>query len=318
MATDVVAQFTELFTGRLDALGTESGGCWRCEVDQGHYYQHLTGETPIGVYPLRHDSVDGWIVRFGVVDLDIQAPGKHRWDYETQHEAYDAAWNLDRTLKQLNIRAWRERTKSGGMHVWAFAADWVPAQHMRNALLVACQVAGIPPSEVNPKSDGGGHEPDFMSNYIRLPYPGGLGVERPEARAMYQVDLLLPVEDFVPWAFRERTAPDVFARAAALYVPPPEPKRIHVEPSVAPFDDDVLRRRLNGLAFTMLRDGPLSADQDRSGFLFKLAAQCRESDLSPTEAYIVVREADVRHTHKYVGRPDEEDRIRRTVERAYT
>lgn len=178
MQRDVVSRFAWLFAGREDAHGLDGGGCSRVPPD---YAAHLRDGPGIGIYPMvpRLSPPDGsgvghleWVVRFGCVDLDVQREGKRRWDYDTTEQGHVAAFNLKRACNALGMEAWVELTRSRGFHVWVFAEEWVPASWMRRALLVACQVADVPPTEVNPKSEGFA-EPETLGNYVRTVYPNG-------------------------------------------------------------------------------------------------------------------------------------------------
>ena len=154
MVDDVrVTQFMALFGGNTAAYGSEQGGCVRRALTPDVYERHLIDAEPIGVYPMLHHEGE-WLVRWGCIDLDVRAAHKRRWDYDTSHDAFVAAQNLVTALGVMQIRAWVERTKSNGYHVWVFANDWVPAVHMRRTLLVACSLVDVPPTEVNPKSEG--------------------------------------------------------------------------------------------------------------------------------------------------------------------
>jgi hypothetical protein len=334
----LVEDFAELFEGRKDAYGTEEGGCKRLGEDAApaaaatwHFLveRHLQGLEPLGVYPMvQHPVVDKdidygfpveWCVKWGCVDLDVKREGKSRYDYETEEDAHQAARNLVTALEVLGTTGWIERTRSGGRHVWVFATGWTVAQYMRRALLVACQVADVPPTEVNPKQETLAE--GALGNYVRLPYPGGWEDDgsryiypppRPESE--YKGGWFsISREGFVERALAARSEPHVYKAAADLYVPPKPPVAVHVAPSAMHSD---ITRRLNGLAFTIWRDGPAPGVSDRSRTLFTLAAACRDSGLAPTEAYGVVEDLDAR-IGKFVGRNDREKQLTRIIERAY-
>lgn len=323
--------FADLFDGNHAALGLEDGGCFRVNVPElwnDRIAQHLTDQgAAIGVYPLRARVEEPqcspgyertvWQVKWGCVDIDVKAPGHNRWDYETSEDGHTAAKNLGYVLAHFGVKPWIERTRSGGYHVWVFANQWIEARTMRRALLVACDTAGVPSTEVNPKSEGFA-DPSTLGNYVRLPYPGHLGLqtqERRDSRVMVVDDgHPLSLEEFVNNALGHRASAAHLAALAEMWVPPPPPTHVVSDVEIRSADDDV-KKRLNGLAFTMLKDGPLGPD--RSSYLFKLACQCAESGLTPNEAASIVTEADTRWTQKYVVRQDGDDQIRRTVERAY-
>lgn len=315
-------RFAALFAGREGASGTESGGCVTWGPD---YIAHLHGtDAPIGVYPMvptetpdrtfRSPAVTvSWRVKWGCIDLDVKGP-THATGYDSAELAHEAALNLCTALRALGITGWVERTKSGGYHVWVFAAEWVPAATMRRALLVACAVVEVPPTEVNPKSEGF-DDAATLGNYVRLPYPGVLGGVRDVTQhrlVINQQGVPYSLDLFLTMAEQALASPAVLAAAAALHVVPHE-RKIEFEGEVEL--DAALQKRLGGLAFTILRDGPLDGG-DRSGALFKLAHCCREDDLNAEEALAVVTAADLAWG-KYHLRHDAERYLRQTVERAW-
>jgi hypothetical protein len=271
MITDaMVHDFGDLFRGRDDVYGAVWGQCVQQHVSHDLWRAHLEGETSVGIYPLVGNHV--W---WGCTDID---------------RGYEASWplarNIQKALHSLGITSWIERTKSKGFHVWTFAKAAVEAEWMRNALLVAHQIAGVPPTEVNPKQLTG-----VYGNYVNVPYAGeyvNLGKrvivdERGE-----------PMEfvNFLTLAMRSLTAPSIYQQAASLYVPPKK-KHVHLTCDEAPQLDYTITSRLSGLAWTILREGPLEG-RDRSGTLMRLAHLCVESDLNPDETLAVISDADAR------------------------
>lgn len=317
--------FAELFAGRTDAYGLENGGCER--VSCGHsiwetlWHQHLSGEHPIGVYPMDMRPHSGptrelrWQVKWGCVDFDVRSDTKPTGDYDSEAEAHVAAQNLVLALEAFGITGWIEVTKNRGRHVWVFALQWVPASTMRRALLVACEVAGASVREVNPKQET--LEAGQLGNYVRLPYPGHLNAVTgaPLTRVMLTEGIGVPItlQQFVSAALGQRVHPEVLNAAAALHVVnvPSTPRRTLTDVVNAPSCDRALTTRLSGLAYTIFMEGPL--DGDRSKALFKLACLCSDSGLTLDEAYAVVGDADARWG-KYQGR---EGPLLRTIERAY-
>lgn len=307
-----VYDFEFLFRGRADAKGTEQGGCERTPVGEASFRDHLEGTKGLGVYPM--DQQDGmWQVGWGCIDLDVRADHKRRWDYETTEDAWVAALNLQSVLAALNITAWIENTKSGGFHVWVFAAERVPAAIMRRCLLVACSVADVPPTEVNPKSEGF-DSPDTLGNYVRLPYFGAADgrINRPVLDPLTRI----PYEwtEFVDEAMHNRARLIDLALVADLWAPPvaaplsPVPmRRIHEHIGA-------MSKRLRAV----VDNGPLRPGEDRSGWLFYVARLCAADGLSMAEAFDIVALCDERHTNKFTNRSDGNVRIARTVEKAYS
>lgn len=299
--------FVELFQGRRDAYGTETGGC----VHQPPpFSKHLSGETLIGVYPMRYSTL-GWRVKWGCVDLDVKAPGKNRYDYDSTAEAFVAATNLCTALALFDIRGWREITRSGGMHVWVFSQEWVDASIMRRALLVACTIAEVPPTEVNPKAESF-PDPQTVGNYVRLPYPeGGVSWSR---RVILDADGdPMMLETFLSDAMECRTPHEVLVETAKLCPPPPAPIVFGEQPTA---EVEVLLLMLNWLALHIATHPPLEG-QDRSSRLWKLAHECKKSGLTPSEAVVVVAYADKLFGQKYSERVDGSKWVHATVEKAW-
>ena len=123
---EVLKEYINLFRGRGDCYGSESGGCVREPLTVDVFRNHLGDGPSIGVYPAVPTDSDSICV-WGCSDIDI--------------EDIDAAKLLKRTLESAGINAWIERSRSKGYHVWVFADGVVSAEDMRRMLLVAHQVA---------------------------------------------------------------------------------------------------------------------------------------------------------------------------------
>ena len=294
------ADFMRLFIGSQAAVGGEEGRAIRC-ADGAEWiryiHSHLHGNASYGVYPMTHNE-GGWFVHWGCVDFDIKSERHKSFDYETEGEADVAARNLQAVLAAFGVTAWIERTRSHGRHVWVFARQWVPAPVMRRALLVACEIADVPSREVNPKQES--LAPDQLGNYVRLPFGNGPNE---------QVILDHKLDEFVMLALEARTETEVLHRISGLYREPPPPPKI-----VGSFDYDGLPPTLNAAGRSVIANGP--QDGDRSRGMVYVAAQCRESGLTPQQAYDVLLVTDDAWG-KYVGRRDREQRLQEIVERGY-
>lgn len=308
--------FVALFQGNTTHHGADWGESIASPPD---WKAHFDGSNPTGVYPMYtkdhgHFTDDGepvldWIVRWGCVDLDVKRDGKRRWDYETEDDAHIAACNLLTALNVCAITGHIEVTKSHGRHVWVFAEVPVPAATMRRALLVACQIADVPPTEVNPKAEGF-DDPETVGNYVRIPYPGpGPWRDRymvwAEGRHMSR-------DEFVLWAEANRTPAETLTGLADLYVPP-------VSRLILTGDgeyDGNLNDDVTPYIRAVLTNGPTDG-RDRSGWLWWLAGKCIDEGLSPECALAVLTTADETWTRKYVNRKDGESRILQIIEKVY-
>lgn len=291
IALEVVAGFADLFEGRLDVLGAESGMCVRVPFPSHSTYvqaieDHLNGDTAIGTYPMVQRE-DGWYVRWGCVDFDIgdQASLIH-------------AMNLELLLESFGIRMWIEISRSKGVHCWVFASEWIPASKMRFGLIGACQTVNAPTTEINPKnhtlSDG------KVGNYVRLPYPYGWEGTRRRMMVNATTNQPFSLERFVENALESRASADDIEALQGLYTPPPKPKPAKIRH----INDPTHSHGVRGLSRHILVNGPKEGG-DRSSALYALAQSLHRDGVGYDEALKVVYEADSRWG-KHIERGDPE------------
>jgi hypothetical protein len=326
---DTIETLTDLFLGNPRAVGTEEGGCERLDIDEaglGEWraavWNHFHGErTPIGVYPMVNDDQGRWWVRWGCIDYDMGEP-----------DSLIHAWNTQRVLERFGITSWIEVSRSKGHHLWVFASEWVPAATMRRALGATQQMLGIPLKEVNPKQETLGLDKEGrpqLGNYVRLPYPGALGDNAGGITADGRREVLfgndpahlfhLFAEQFAREAHASRVSAEQLAPLVERYQPPPEaaafdtPPPEHLTGLVSQWQP-----HLNGLAYTIWRDGP-SAGSDRSTTLARLAYKIAEQTTPPIppEACFAFLEDLDRRIGKFVGRTDRDEQLEKMVARAY-
>jgi hypothetical protein len=297
-AERVLHQMRYLFRGRTDMYGAIHGEAIKAELTADVWRGHLEGDGSVGVYPLVK-TASGPRVAWGCTDID------NKQDPES---LMPLARNLHRALALMGITSWVERTKSKGFHVWVFTTDYVPAEHMRHALLLAHQAAGVAPVEVNPKSLTGGKGGN--GNYCNTPYSrvfadvGRRVVLDPETWEP------MTVGDFTQQAVETINTPQQIAAVAGRYKPPPPPPRVDIE-SYAGGDLDELVAKLGGtnekpsLHRMIFNDGPLEG-RDRSGTLARLCHLLAESGrFTPGEALALMYDAD-RRWGKHLERGDPE------------
>jgi hypothetical protein len=275
-AVDHGARFGELFQGRLDAFGTDEGGCERPREDWTTYADYLTrvdahlrGTKPMGVYPVRADNTCRWLC----IDWDTQDALQHA---EVAHLAFN----------MLGITSWVERSRSKGFHLWVFFSEDVHSATARRAGLAACQISGASAKEVNPKQDV--LVEGMLGNYVRTPYPGGCGIRQVVVDGS---NTAMDVHTFVERALAGRATAKQIADVAALYIEPPKP--VAPRPDPRALEGDAVKR-MGGLAFTVWQDGPLEGG-DRSDALFKLVCLLREGGKhTSSEAFALLQDADER------------------------
>lgn len=294
-----IEEFARLFYGRGDCYGSNEGGCVKQPLTVEVLQEHFNA-TPVGVYPmvLRHGH---WMVAWGCVDFDTADAREH-------------AQRLYEALNQAGIVSWIERSRSKGYHVWVFAQSVVPAEVMRHALMVACQVAEVPTTEVNPKQVS--LNIGQVGNYVRLPYAGwNLDQTTDRQRIVAEDGRVVPFDAFLWQALDMRTPVELLETIASYYQPPttktPEFQHYDYDATL-----DEAMAVLSPLGKVIWRDGPLQG-RDRSSTLTKLGHECFRSGLNPSQTKTVVRTADQRWG-KYHLRADGELEIDKIVIRAFS
>ena len=117
------------------------------------YIEHLTTDTAMTPVPIYHEDKCRW----GALDIDT----------------YDLT---DEEMNNIVIGASREnliptRTKSGGLHLWAFASEEVPARFMRAKLMKSRDTLQLSPkTEIFPKQEQ--LKTGDNGNGITTPYRG--------------------------------------------------------------------------------------------------------------------------------------------------
>lgn len=330
---EIIDRFYELFRGRKDAYGTWKGGRAQSYNSDGvprpkavtydHFERHLTSNSEhdwIGIYPLGVEKCT-----WGCIDIDGKDFPTFRdgdnWDWD---KMWDLAMSLYTLLKVKNVYAHLERTRNG-IHVWIFPEEKaVSARSMRRAQMAACVAVDYKPKEINPKAER--LDDGKIGNYVRLPYYGALA---PENEGTWQLDrYFIDPEDPDAGAnsiagihslasFLESvkyTSTEALDNVAKLWTPPV--KKYTVDHSVG-LDAESMTRGLNGLGYTIWKDGPLPGS-DRSSTLSHLAHLCNESGLTIQQGYAIVASADLRWgKFQPEGRSDAEEQLTAIVERAY-
>lgn len=293
-----VVRFAELFRGRGDVYGSNEGGCVKQPLTPNILEQHFI-DQPIGVYPMMRGGDDQYYVAWGCVDFDTADAEQH-------------AFALRSALAEAGVTSWVERSRSKGYHVWVFALSPVSAETMRHALIVACNVAEAPTTEVNPKQTT--LKRGQYGNYVRLPY-AYVDTDTDRQRILDSAGYVMPLDIFLESAYINRTPPALLQRIADMYVPPaPSERQFGGYEYDATLDDAM--SVLSPLGKVIWRDGPLEG-RDRSSTLVKLAYECANTGLNPSQTKIVLKTADQRWG-KYYLRPDGELEIDKIVVRVHS
>ena len=264
---------------------------------------HLTdSKAPIGVYPLvvaerpsegQETALRGYEVYWGCVDWDMG------------DEALVHARNVEETLRQLQVAAWIERSRSKGYHLWVFYTQPVAARTVREGLIAVCNIVEAPITEVNPKQielTGKG-----WGNGVRLPYPKGAAEGR---NTVLGADGDLTVGEFVEQALASRVNPDEWQPVHDLYQPPAPlaPRRTYATRDSG---------QLVGLAGAIRRNGPRATGDkphgDRSSTLFSLACAMVKQGYPKGDIEVELSEADREWGGKFDKRPDGRQRLYKMV-----
>ncbi len=281
----MIADFITLFRGRGDVKGSWEGGCIREQLTSQDFANHLADGPHIGVYPaFNKPGTDLTVCVWGCTDID-----------HTDDPAQ--ALLIRDVFASVDVKSWVERSRNG-YHVWVFATELVPARDMRRMFLAAHQVANFPPKEVNPKQER--LLPTAVGNYVRLPYPAYLSKGITERYVVDTGCQPIGAEEFVEQAMAHRVTPERIAHLADHYQPP---QHIIAAAKAAPTEDmKKAANQLGRFAYVLWRDGP-EGHRDRSSALQFLAYECAQAAVHPTDAYMLIKDADERWG-KYSTRGD--------------
>ena len=293
-----LGRFLLLFRGRGDVYGSNTGSCIKHELTADVFLSHLDGSgDPIGVYPMVPFNND-WYTVWGCSDIDI--------------DDYGMALELHNALAAGGVHSYIERSRSKGYHVWVFASKPVLARNMRRMMLAAHQVADIPAREVNPKQETLSSSMQY-GNYVRLPYPNGL-VRTPDRQVILDSERNpVPLSVFLNTV--QTVEPELIERLAGFYKPPVATVQIRTDYEQCESLPDAMKK-LSPLGKVIWRDGPLP-NGDRSRALTKLGWECVRSGLNPSEARVVIIDADFRWG-KYHSRTNGELEIDKIINRVYS
>jgi hypothetical protein len=162
-----VAKMMALFAGNASAHGThgepdartEGGKCpikqtartLRTPVTPFLWEQHLRGEQPLGIIPIREDNTCHW----GSIDFD---------EYDVN--LLDIIARAEAALLPLVPC----RSKSGGLHLFLFLSEPAAAGDVQKKLVDAASLLGLEACEIFPKQTE--LNGDAVGNWMVMPYYG--------------------------------------------------------------------------------------------------------------------------------------------------
>jgi hypothetical protein len=160
----LVERMSSLFSGldraygKYELLKRPAGGkkvpgkaqTLRGPVTHALWHQHLLGQQGLGIVPIR----DGNTAVFGAIDID-------RYDLKLEE--------VEKQCAQNNLPLLPTRTKSGGVHLYAFTSEPVPAALLKQRLEEWSVTLGYGGAEVFPKQATLLNDKD-IGNWINMPY----------------------------------------------------------------------------------------------------------------------------------------------------
>jgi hypothetical protein len=165
----------------------------REDVTLAKFEAHVAGENGIGIIPIREDNSVWW----GAIDVDIYDGFEHR--------------EMALRVARLKLPLVTCRTKSGGCHLYCFAAEPVPAAKMISKLRdIRAHLGFHPDTEIFPKQHTVKCEEGDLGSWINIPYFNGmLGLRY--AFSPKDGDPL-SLEDFLATVEEQRASVDWFSR----------------------------------------------------------------------------------------------------------
>lgn len=169
MTVQTAKKLMELFQGSATASGTHGvpekdldGLKWnikrtartlRMPVTEKLWEQHVSGERPLGVIPIREDNTCSW----GSIDYDV----------------YDVdLLEVVKRVEQAKLPLVPCVSKSGGLHLFLFLKTPEPAADVQNVLREAAASLGMAECEIFPKQQRVLVERKDLGNWMVMPYFG--------------------------------------------------------------------------------------------------------------------------------------------------
>lgn len=160
-------------------------------VTDALWQQHLDGNYGVGIIPIRDDST----VVFGAVDVDVYA------DLDPARVAATAA--------KQGFPLVTCRSKSGGVHLYLFCTQPVPAAKMQAKLREMASKLGHGQSEIFPKQAKMGAD---LGSWINMPYFHAVETNR---YAVMATGDAMTADEFLTAAEAAKVGPDFFDEAKA-------------------------------------------------------------------------------------------------------
>lgn len=164
---DLADRFMDLFAGldraygtyevtsnREDGKQTGKAKTIRGTITVDLWEKHLDGGRSLGVVPIN----DASSCKFGAIDIDV-------------YDGVDVSKIFD-VLEKYKLRLFPCRSKSGGIHLYLFCSEWVPAQLIQRKLKEIAALIGYGNSEIFPKQTQILADRGDIGGWINMPYFG--------------------------------------------------------------------------------------------------------------------------------------------------
>jgi hypothetical protein len=160
-------------SGKLEIKATAK--TIRKPVTKEIWVDHLMGDTPLGIIPIRDNDTCLW----GVIDID---------QYTV---SYDGVLNA---IKREELPLIVCRSKSGGMHAFLFMAEPVSAQLMQVRLREMSAAIGYGGSEIFPKQKTVHLDRGDLGSWLNMPYFDG---DEGDRYGIKEGGLAMTIEEFL-------------------------------------------------------------------------------------------------------------------------
>ncbi len=144
--------------------------------------QHLSGDRPLGIIPIRNDHTCMW----GCIDVD-------RYDIDLGDTV--------RQLKKMSLPLTVCRTKSGGAHAFIFFREPFSAEETRALLRKMAATMGWGDCEIFPKQNQILSDRGDLGNWLNMPYFAG---DKTDRYAVKETDAAYSVGEFLAHAEASR------------------------------------------------------------------------------------------------------------------
>lgn len=178
-----------LYTGKTTAAGKKETRNWteKKAVTSNDWKAHLQGRCGIGIIPINSLGSVTW----GAIDVD--------------NYAIDPV-EINRIIQEKHMPLVPCLSKSGGMHLFLFCKEWIPAEKMVLKLDAIAAALGFGTCEIFPKQSSVRVDQEDFGNWINMPYFGS------KDRLCLNTDgtKITEVADFIAFAEAKRMTADSF------------------------------------------------------------------------------------------------------------